>query len=205
MPDFMSDLKPDLAPEPLSPLLRELDAAVALQLQSYAIQNVVLGLSGGLDSMLLLQLLVRWRASAPNRQLQAVHVHHGLSPNADAWAAFCLQQCNRFGVPLQIRHIQLATSANIEAQARAMRYQVLTEPLLATSHCAKSTALVTAHHADDQLETLLLALKRGSGPAGLGAVRRTEDQGWSRTASATAWALARASARYSSGRGWSIK
>ncbi|OBP15634.1 tRNA lysidine(34) synthetase TilS [Rheinheimera sp. SA_1] len=169
----MPDLKPDLTKEPVSHLIRELDAAIELQLQSYAIQNVVLGLSGGLDSTLLLQLLVRWQASAPNRQLQAVHVHHGLSANADAWAVFCQQQCDRLGVPLRIRHIRLATSANIEAQARTLRYQVLTGQLLGSSH----NALLTAHHADDQLETLLLALKRGSGPAGLAGISSAKPVG----------------------------
>ena len=149
MSDLNPDLMPDLTQEPVSPLLRELDAAVALQLQSYAIQHVVLGLSGGLDSMLLLQLLVRWQAAGPNRQLQAVHVHHGLSPNADAWAEFCQQQCDKLGVPLQVQHISLATSGNIEAQARALRYQRLTEYLIGSCH----SAVLTAHHADDQLET----------------------------------------------------
>lgn len=176
MSDFMHDLTPDLTSVPVSPLLRELDAAIALQLQSYAIQNVVLGLSGGLDSMLLLQLLVRWQAAAPNRQLQAVHVHHGLSPNAGAWAEFCQQQCDKLSVTLQVQHIRLATSGNIEAQARTLRYQVLTEQLAATSH----SALLTAHHADDQLETLLLALKRGSGPAGLAGIAGAKpvSDGW---------------------------
>lgn len=175
-PEFMPETGPDLTPEPVSPLLCELDAAIALQLQSYAINNVVLGLSGGLDSMLLLQLLVRWQASAPNRHLQAVHVHHGLSPNADAWAEFCQQQSDRFSVPLQIHHIHLATSGNIEAQARTLRYQHLTEHLTGSSH----SAVLTAHHADDQLETLLLALKRGSGPAGLAgiAVAKPVADGW---------------------------
>ena len=176
MSDLNPDLMPDLTQVPVSPLLRELEAAIALQLQSYAIQNVVLGLSGGLDSMLLLQLLVHWQAAAPNRQLQAVHVHHGLSPNADAWAGFCQQQCHSLDVPLQIRHIRIASSTNIEAQARTLRYQVLTESLNATSH----SALLTAHHADDQLETLLLALKRGSGPAGLAGIAsaKPEGEGW---------------------------
>ncbi len=166
MSDFKPDLKPDLTTEPVSSLIRELDAAIELQLHSYTIKKVVVGLSGGLDSMLLLQLLVRWQARGSNRQLQAVHVHHGLSPSADAWAAFCQQQCDRLGVPLLVRHICLATTTNIESQARTLRYQVLTEQLTGSSH----SALLTAHHADDQLETLLLALKRGSGPAGLASI-----------------------------------
>jgi tRNA(Ile)-lysidine synthase len=166
----MSELIPDQSPHDVtdqsSPLLCQLEAALSSQLQSYAIQKVVLGLSGGLDSMLLLQLLVRWQARAPARQLQAVHVHHGLSKNADCWAEFCQQQCTSLGVPLLIRHVHIDTAGNIEAQARTLRYQVLTAQLSEASH----SALLTAHHADDQLETLLLALKRGSGPAGLAGI-----------------------------------
>jgi len=175
-PEFMPKTGPDVTPVPVSALLRELDAAIALQLQSYAIENVVLGLSGGLDSMLLLQLLVRWQAAAPNRQLQAVHVHHGLSVNAGAWAEFCQQQCDKIGVPLQVQHIRLTTTNNIEAQARTLRYQRLTEHLTGSCH----SALLTAHHADDQLETLLLALKRGSGPAGLAGIASAKpvSDGW---------------------------
>ena len=176
MPAFTPDVTPDVIAEPISSLLRELEVAITLQLQSYAVTKVVLALSGGLDSMLLLQLLVRWQASAPNRQLQAVHVHHGLSPNADAWVVFCQQQCDRFSVPLQVRHVRLATTSNIEAQARTLRYQVLTKQLEGTAH----SALLTAHHADDQLETLLLALKRGSGPAGLAGIASAKPlaDGW---------------------------
>lgn len=150
-------------------LLQQMDQAVAQQLQSYEIAHVVLGLSGGLDSMLLLQLLVRWQQHASGRQLHAVHVHHGLSANADGWAHFCQQQCAVFGVPLHIKHVHLTEPGNVEAQARALRYEVLTEQLAAQPVAAQS-ALLTAHHADDQLETLLLALKRGSGPAGLAGI-----------------------------------
>jgi len=167
---------PNLPATAASRLLSELDTAIESQLQDYAIHNVVLALSGGLDSMLLLQLLLRWRAGAPQRQLQAVHVHHGLSPYASNWAEFCQQQCDRLGVVLHIRPVHLTSARNIEAQARALRYQVLTEHLSGTAQ----SALLTAHHADDQLETLLLALKRGSGPAGLAGIasaKRLTD-GW---------------------------
>ena len=124
----MPDLKPDLTKEPVSALLRELDAVILQQLQSYAIQHVVLGLSGGLDSMLLLQLLVRWRARAPDRNLQAVHVHHGLSTNADAWVEFCQQRLTRpeCGAPNTLTNFEAALD-EIFAQATPGQQTVLTE------------------------------------------------------------------------------
>ena len=146
-------------------LLHRLDVAVATSLQSYAIEHVVLGLSGGLDSMLLLQLLTRWRQADPHRRVQAVYVHHGLSEFADQWALFCQAQCAAFAVEFRIGKVQLDARTNIEAQARHARYQLL-QNYLTTAHCA----LLTAHHADDQLESLLLALKRGAGPAGLSGI-----------------------------------
>lgn len=150
-------------------LLTQMDDAIEQQLDSYGIQQVLLGLSGGLDSMLLLQLLVRWQKRAPHRQLQALHIHHGLSAHADQWARFCQQQCATSAVPCEVQHVRLTAQGNIEAQARDLRYQALTTQLAALSPVSKS-ALLTAHHADDQLETLLLALKRGTGPAGLSGI-----------------------------------
>lgn len=165
-------------------LLHQLDNAVDRQLQSYGISKVLLGLSGGLDSMLLLQLLVRWQSRAPGRQLQAMHVHHGLSANADHWADRCLRECSKRGVPLLVSHVRLNVQSNIEAQARTLRYQALSEQLAImgadnkTNLSGKVTsALLTAHHADDQLETLLLALKRGSGPAGLAGIANAKPCG----------------------------
>ncbi len=199
----MSELSSNVLHE-TTELLRQLDTAVELQLQSYGIHHVLLGLSGGLDSMLLLQLLVRWQSRAVGRKLQAVYVHHGLSANADLWAEFCQKQCAELGVSLLVRHVRLSADSNIEAQARHLRYQVLTEQLAmfdseqqaVSSHAANivdpaimayatpslagsgmHSAVLTAHHADDQLETLLLALKRGSGPAGLAGIAHAKPCG----------------------------
>ncbi len=94
-----------------------------------------------------------------------MYIHHGLSANADHWADFCLQQCLKCNIPFEVQKVQLNPAANIEAQARAARYSAL-----AAFVTTPQTALLTAHHADDQLETLLLALKRGAGPAGLSGI-----------------------------------
>jgi tRNA(Ile)-lysidine synthase len=117
------------------------------------------GLSGGLDSVVLLDLLARI-APARGHRVSAVHVHHGLSPNADAWAAFCAQACAGRDVPLHVERVEVdrAAAEGLEAAARAARYAVYTarpEPVVAL-----------AHHLDDQAETLLLQLLRGTGVKG---------------------------------------
>lgn len=118
--------------------------------------------SGGLDSTVLLHRLVQWRCQRPEIALRAIHIHHGLSPNADAWVEHCQQQCEQWQVPLVVCRVTLVDEGNgTEAQARKARYNAFEHALL------PGELLLTAQHLDDQAETLLLALKRGSGPAGL--------------------------------------
>jgi len=132
--------------------------------------RLLLALSGGLDSSVLLHLLAEARRTIPF-ELHALHVHHGLSANADTWAGFCAKQCQLFNVPLQIVHVNVAKNADyknsqqgIEAEARQLRYNALF-----TYKVNEQLAdfVVTAHHQDDQAETLLLQLFRGAGVKGL--------------------------------------
>ncbi|WJV59352.1 tRNA lysidine(34) synthetase TilS [Pectobacteriaceae bacterium C111] len=117
--------------------------------------------SGGLDSSVLLNLMTRIRQQH-HISLRAVYVHHGLNPLADSWAEHCRQQCQRWQVPFDVLHVDVdARQKGIEAAAREARYQAL------KNHLLPGEALLTAQHLDDQSETFLLALKRGSGPAGL--------------------------------------
>lgn len=125
----------------------------------------VLAFSGGLDSTVLLHLLMRWQQQHPALRVRALHVHHGLSPNADSWAQHCLHLCQQWQMPCAVLHVQVDShGSGIEAAARTARYQALLAQLQPGEH------LLTAQHLDDQCETLLLALKRGSGPAGLAAM-----------------------------------
>jgi tRNA(Ile)-lysidine synthase len=125
--------------------------------------RVAVALSGGRDSMVLFDALARL---APDMgfALSAVHVHHGLSTNADAWAAFCGDECAKRGVPLTVHRaaIRRAGGESLEARARAARY--------AAYAAADADVVALAHHADDQAETLLLQLLRGAGPDGLAAM-----------------------------------
>lgn len=130
-------------------------------------RQFLIAFSGGLDSTVLLHQLVCWRAQSPQISLRAIHIHHGLSPFADDWVAHCEQICRQWQVPLCVKRVTLSNEGlGIEAQARQARYQAFREALL------PGDVLVTAQHLDDQCETFLLALKRGSGPAGLSAMAR---------------------------------
>ncbi len=121
--------------------------------------NLLLAFSGGLDSTLLLHLLAECQKMLPF-QLSALHVHHGLSPNADAWAVFCADVCKKLNVPLTISKVKLNNSGlGIEATAREARYNKLLN--------SDADFICLAHHQDDQAETLLLQLARGAGVKGL--------------------------------------
>ncbi|MCW3478976.1 tRNA lysidine(34) synthetase TilS [Neisseriaceae bacterium JH1-16] len=121
-----------------------------------------LALSGGLDSVVLLDLLQQARTSH-GFALSAVHVNHGLSPNADAWAAHCRALCAELGVPLRIERVSVKPEGDgIEAAARRERYRVFAG--------SSANVVVLAQHQDDQAETVLLQLLRGGGPAALAAM-----------------------------------
>lgn len=110
-------------------------------------------------------------ASASQRwQVSAIHVHHGLSVHADAWAATCARVCARFDIPLNIRRVCVSTRAraSVEESARSARYGALA----AAAPASAATTVALGHHADDQAETLLLQLMRGAGAAGLAGMPR---------------------------------
>jgi len=147
----------------LSAVQLELNQFLATHLKSG--QHLLLALSGGLDSCVLLHLLVNAKSSF-DVEFSAMHVNHGLSPNADAWASFCERQCQLLHVPLQMAHVQVEKNSNlgVEAAARGLRYEALFNAVVAN---ASPDFIVTAHHEDDQAETLILQLMRGAGVKGL--------------------------------------
>ncbi|MGB5081060.1 MAG: tRNA lysidine(34) synthetase TilS [Burkholderiales bacterium] len=125
--------------------------------------HLVLGLSGGLDSVTLLALLQRL-ALPLGFSLRAVHVNHAISPNAARWAQFCAALCDRSRIPLQLETVNIAPyrGLGIEGAARRARYEVFAR--------IDADFVVLAQHRDDQAETLLLRLLRGSGLRGLAAI-----------------------------------
>ncbi|MGD8589685.1 MAG: tRNA lysidine(34) synthetase TilS [Chromatiales bacterium] len=124
-----------------------------------------LAFSGGLDSSVLLHLLVQM-GDRLDARLQAVHVQHGLQEAADSWAEHCARVCRGYRIPLRQLRLGLRPRAgeSLEALARERRYAALAGVM------APGELLLTAQHRDDQAETLLLQLLRGSGPAGLAAM-----------------------------------
>jgi tRNA(Ile)-lysidine synthase len=151
--------------------------------------------SGGLDSTVLLEALAAVRAELPG-ELRAVHVNHALQPQASGWAHACLDTCRRLDLVCEVRET-VATPGpgeSPEAAARGARYRVFAGLLGA------GEALLTGHQRDDQAETLLLHLFRGSGPQGLAGMPACRPLGagwlgrpllgWSR-ASLRAWAQSR--------------
>jgi tRNA(Ile)-lysidine synthase len=151
-----------------TPVTRAIDAALDLAAAHAARRGadaplrIAVALSGGRDSTVLFDALAE---AAPPRgfALSALHVHHGVSPNADRWAEFCAAMCAQRGVALAIRRVDVAREGRgLEASARAARYRAFDE--------AAADFVALAHHAEDQAETLLLQLLRGAGPRGLAAM-----------------------------------
>lgn len=122
--------------------------------------------SGGVDSHALLHALAALEPARSFPTITAVHINHGLHREAGNWERHCAEVCNGLRIPLQILRVQACPNPgeSPEAAARRARYQAL-RPLV-----RRGEMLLTAHHQDDQAETLLLQLFRGAGPAGLAAM-----------------------------------
>ncbi|MBC3868703.1 tRNA lysidine(34) synthetase TilS [Undibacterium oligocarboniphilum] len=127
-------------------------------------QGIAIAYSGGLDSTALL-LLSKAYCQQRHIPLHAIHIHHGLSPNADAWLTHCQSMCNDYGIHFHSRKVNpenIATTG-LEASAREARYRALGD----VCDSLQIRHVMTAHHQDDQAETLLMQLLRGSGVAGM--------------------------------------
>lgn len=131
---------------------------------------VAVAYSGGRDSTALLHATVREAHARGDTDVLALHVHHGLSPHADAWLAHAQQVCVQWaeqGWPLRLCHTKVVVGHeagdSLEAQARQARYAALADMALSES----ADMVLLAHHQRDQAETLLLQALRGGGVAGL--------------------------------------
>lgn len=135
-------------------------------------KTVWIAYSGGLDSHVLLHLYAQLK-NTREINLKAIHINHGLSPNANDWARHCEKVCNQLGIPFIQKKINPATLLveSLEDQARKQRYQIFAELLQPGDY------LLTAHQQDDQAETLLLQMLRGAGPKGLASMPRIKPLG----------------------------
>ncbi|WP_336368503.1 tRNA lysidine(34) synthetase TilS [Marinobacter sp. C2H3] len=150
-------------PEPLIALVRSLPEY----------RRLWVAFSGGLDSTVLLHLAVAARATA--ELPTAIHVNHQLQPNADAMAQHCQDVAATLGVPVQVHRVSVVASdtpaGGLEEAARNARYRVFEEVL------GPGDLLLMAHHADDQAETLVFRLLRGTGVRGLAGMPRQRQLG----------------------------
>ncbi|KTG17566.1 MULTISPECIES: tRNA lysidine(34) synthetase TilS [unclassified Guyparkeria] len=146
---------------------------------------MLLASSGGRDSLGALALLSQWRDQGHIARLSVVHVDHGIHPESADWAEIARQQAAAHQCPFQTRRVTVrragvgAGRGSTEAAAREARYQALEAALTdaAAADSDHSPVLVTAHHAEDQAETVLLALMRASGGQGLSGMRAWRPRG----------------------------
>lgn len=143
----------EFSPRQLLHILNQLPAA----------RRYWVGYSGGLDSHVLLHAMAGLRPALAPREVHAIHIDHGLSPHAQAWVEHCLAECRRLAVHCRVVAVDARpyNGEGPEAAARRARYAAIAGAMTAED------CLVTAHHQDDQAETVLLQLLRGAGPHGL--------------------------------------
>lgn len=144
-----------------------IEAELARQLSSFpTARRIWVAYSGGLDSSALLHAVAQ--VKPPNVELSAIHVHHGLSVNADAWAEHCREVCQDLSLTCLVERVSLDLQGkSLEQVAREARYAVFAKYL-----CA-GDVLLMAHHADDQAETVLMRLMRGGDSTLLSGIPQT--------------------------------
>ena len=159
-----------------SPIIEHIVNRIATSLTNVKLPRqtpLVVAYSGGVDSTVLLQAVIAYREQFDS-PIHAVHVHHGLSDNADDWARHCELQCRLEDVEFHQYRVAVDTGnrKSLEAEARKVRYNALLEV------CDQiDGVLLLGQHAEDQLETVLLQLKRGAGPQGLAGMGEVQYRG----------------------------
>ncbi|MCY4177984.1 MAG: tRNA lysidine(34) synthetase TilS [Endozoicomonadaceae bacterium] len=129
-------------------------------------QAVSVALSGGIDSVVLLHLCFTKKNQRKIKNLRAIHINHNLNPASEQWMIFCEQLCNCWNIPLHVETVQLpdVRRKGTERIAREARYRIFTKYL------QEGEYLFQGHHQNDQAETVLFRLLRGSDPYGLSAI-----------------------------------
>ena len=130
-------------------------------IQAHNIKKICVSLSGGVDSIVLLYALNQ--VVSKDIFIRAIHINHNLVKDSHSWADFCKKTCDQSQVQIDIHSVKVSTTEGfgIEAAARKARYHTLQKSIQAGEW------LMTAHHQDDQLETILLRMARGTGVEGL--------------------------------------
>ena len=143
-------------------LMLEIEQHLLNALQPWrASSSFCVAFSGGMDSTVLLCALVQLAKGKHIPPLRAIYIHHGLQEAAKTWPAHCQQLCDELQVPLTVVEVSVAATASVEQAARLARYAAFAQ------HLHSNEVLLMAQHQDDQAETLLFRLMRGTGVAGL--------------------------------------
>ena len=144
---------------------QNIEAIISKEINSLVSRKFLLAFSGGVDSVVLLDLLVN--SLKESDQLRVIHINHNLNQYSDNWAQFSREICEKYGLPLIYATVKPKRQGKgLEAEARTLRYQSFRDVIQDDEY------LLTAHHQDDQMETLLFRIFRGTGIDGLRAIRR---------------------------------
>mgnify|MGYP001420076840 CR=1 FL=1 len=130
----------------------------------------LVALSGGIDSILLLNI-VNIICRSQKQQLRAIHINHKISKNADAMQKHCVDICNNLKINLLTKEINDVANSNIEENLRNKRYDLIFQSMY------DDEALLLGHHNNDQIETFLYRLFRGSSPLGLSCMDKISKRG----------------------------
>jgi tRNA(Ile)-lysidine synthase len=151
-----------------------IESALLSAINNYPQTPLIIAYSGGVDSQVLLHALAELKhAKKISNRITVCHINHGLSANANTWQAFAEKECIKLKLTFVACEVNVKQKAqhSLEALARDARYQAL------YSLYDEQSLIITGHHRDDQTETFLLALKRGSGLKGLSAMASKINQG----------------------------
>ncbi|XAJ76678.1 tRNA lysidine(34) synthetase TilS [Buchnera aphidicola (Astegopteryx bambusae)] len=130
-------------------------------------QKILIAYSGGLDSTVLLHQFIKLKKKILNKiKIRAIHINHNISKFSQLWENHCYKECKKNNITFISEKINKKFKKNLENSLREYRYKIIKKKLL------KNEIIVTGHHLDDQCETLLLSLKRGSGPNGLSCMKK---------------------------------
>ena len=143
---------------------------IANEIDSLGATKFTIALSGGVDSMVLLDLLSKAKRSSD--EVRAIHINHNLHEDSKEWIDFVKEACKKYKLPLIIESIKPKQQGfGLEADARDQRYKKFKEIIL------DNECLLTAHHLDDQIETILYRIFRGTGLDGLRSIRKNDKFG----------------------------